>query len=195
MLIGDDFGKEEILQEIQIHCMEWQYVKEHGSASIIWSDGRELNFIRQKIIRLKERLEDEADRNIYETPPKMGELFMVNPQAIEKEAKEALKDYESDQNYRYLLVNKNRLPEAYRMQTEVDAVLDQMEKFRKAVYYHHYIAMKKYLNVNKYRKMFTACRKELESLLAELEDLGEIEEIKPKVIYQQMNLEEIIHRV
>lgn len=195
MIIGDNPSKEEILQEIHIHCLEWQYIKEHGSASIIWSDGRELNFIRQQIIRLKEKLENEADKNTYETPPKMGELFMVDPQVIEKEAREALKVYESDQNYRYLMANKNRLPETYRMQTEVDAILDQMGKFQKAVYHHHYIAMKKYLNVNRYRQTFAACKKEVENLIRELEELGEIEEVKPKISYHQMNIKEMLEQV
>lgn len=192
MLIGDHPSQEEILQEIQIHCLEWQYVKEHGTASVIWSDGRELNFIRDKIIRLKERLENVPDLEVEETPPRMSELFMVNPGKIEEEAKEALKTYENDKNYRYIISHRNRLPEQYREQTGVNGILEQIGKLRQAVYYHKYISMKKYLDKRRFQQMFTECRNQMESLLEELEDLGEIEEVKPKVTYHQMNLKEMI---
>lgn len=193
MLIGDNPSEEEILQEIRIHCLEWQYVKEHGSASVIWSDGRELNFIRDKIIRLKEKLEDVADLEVEETPPRMSELFMVNPGKIEEEAKEALKIYESDKNFRYIISQRSRLPEQYREQTGVDGILEQIGKFQRAVFYHRYISMKKYLDKRKFKQIFAECRNQMESMIEELEDLGEIEEIKPKVTYHQMNLKEMMH--
>lgn len=192
MLIGDNPSEEEILQEIKIHCLEWQYVKEHGTASVIWSDGTELNFIREKIIQLKKKLENVAGLEVEETPPRMSELFMVNPGKIEEEAKEALKIYESDENYRYIISQRNRLPEQYREQTGVDGILEQTGKLQQAVYYHRYISMKKYLDKRKFRQMFAECRNRMESLIEELEELGEIEEVKPKVIYHQMNLKEMM---
>lgn len=193
MLIGDNPSEEEILQEIKIHCLEWQYVKEHGTASVIWSDGTELNFIREKIIQLKKKLENVAGLEVEETPPRMSELFMVNPEKIEEEAKEALKIYESDENYRYIISQRNRLPEQYREQTGVDGILEQTGKLQQAVYYHRYISMKKYLDKRKFRQMFAECRNRMESLIEELEELGEIKEAKSKVTYHQMNLKEMMH--
>lgn len=192
MLIGDEHMIEELLFEMKVHLLEWEYVKEHGSSSIIWSDGRELNFIREKLLQLEAELKKKSWTEIPKIPPKMSELFMVNPEAIEKEAKEALKAYEEDANYRYLLMNKNRLPEEYREQSGADGILEQINKLRTALYYHRYTNMKRYLNQRHYKNMLEECRRNVEELLLDLEDLGEIAEIKPKEVYHQVSMRELI---
>lgn len=194
MLIGDEHTIEELLFEMKVHLLEWEYVKEHGSSSIIWSDGRELNFIREKLLRLKEELEEKSWTEIPKVPPKMSELFMVNPEAIEKEAKEALQAYEEDENYRYLLMNKNRLPEEYREQSGADGILEQINKLRTALYYHRYTNMKRYLNQKHYKNMLEECKRNVEELLSDLEDLGETAEIKPKEVYHQISIREIVRQ-
>ena len=188
MIVGEE-TKESILLEIEVLFIEWDRIKRNGSNSPIWTDGRELNFIREKIIREKEKLSEEDLRGVRETPPRMSELYMVRAQEIEKEAKAVLEELENNEDYLYLLVNRRRLPEEYREKIGVDGLLERVMILRNAIRHHKYVKMKGYIDNPSNTLSFLNCRKQMESLLKELEELGEIKPVKPKEVYEQLHLE------
>ncbi len=188
MIVGEE-TKESILLEIEVLFMEWDRVRKNGSCSLIWTDGRELNYIREKIIKEKIKLSEEDLMDVRETPPRMSELYMIRAQEIEAEAKVVLEELENNEDYLYLLVNKRRLPEEYREQIGVDGLLEKVMILKNAIRHHKYIKMKGYIDNQSDILSFFNCRKQMESLLKELEELGEIEPIKPKEVYEQLRLE------
>lgn len=184
--------KEKLALQLMAKFMEWENVKAEGSSSPVWTDGQELNYIRDSIIRIKEEMESLnylPEAYYRETPPKMPCRYMVNGDEIRKKAKETLQVCRENEDYQFIFCHGGLLNEQQKSWICVDGILDSILKLSVFIRTDNLVEMKKYLKPEKYLKEFEVCRKQLEELLTELEELKPPEEPKePEMKYEQMDL-------
>lgn len=171
---------EEIELKLTALYMEWEYVKEHGTSSTIWTDGQELNYIRKQITMYKDGIVPEENLpGIYfhELPPVMKRDYVKDAENIYTAAQKALKMYLEDANYKYLrdvhgcIVHSSVVKNGREWELicrPLEDVLFEIEKFRSAVNNKNYVFMKRYLDVAKVLEKLKNCRAELEQ---EIEDI------------------------
>lgn len=154
--------------------MEWNDVKERGTSSNIWTDGRHLNYIRGKIAAYKEEIEPEENLpGIYfhELPPVMKGEYVKDAEKIKADAKQALEMYLGNEDYKYIKevfrcvvhsgVIKNERERVLICRPPED-ILFHIEKFQKAVERKNYVLMKQYLDTEKVLLALRECRVNLE---------------------------------
>ena len=76
-----------------------------------------------------------------------------------------------------------------------EGILDKIRQIQKSIKYRSYVRLKKYDDSKPYIEMLQASEKRIEALLAELEEMGEVEPIKPlikKEEYQQLRLQDMV---
>lgn len=171
---------------------KWHEIRVNGSSSPVWTDGRELNYVRDSIIYLKSKMESlNFFPEVYnvETPDKMPERFMVKADEIRGKAKETLRICKEDENYKFLFRNGGGLEEEQNNWICLTGVLNSILRMERIIRIDNLVEMKKYSEPDRYLKSFKVCREQLEELLEELEDLKpEKEEKPPEIKYEQMKL-------
>lgn len=164
---------EDLALKLTALYMEWQYISENGTASTVWTDGQELNYIRRKIEMVRIEMESAGYfPGIYyhELPVLMKIDYMKDADQIRTDAKEALKAYLEDENYRYILESAEVLGERERemMRSPPEPLLLNVRKLQTAINADYVLGMKKYLDIEKMLFALKRCRVELQ---AELEDV------------------------
>ncbi len=167
--------------------MKYDRIAEKGSTSPIWTDGHELNVIRDQIIAVKEKIGDYVSERFRayserEVPSFVSELYMVHGDEILENAKETLKVFREDENYQYLVKNSAKVSIEQRTKLKIDANIYEPVVLEKLIKRDRLIKLKRYMYREKYLNEFLVCRKKLESLLEELEDLKPPEPEKPKKV-------------
>lgn len=191
-----------LVLQIEALYLEWRYCREEGSTSPKWTDGEELNFIRKKIGLAKEKLEEYSRSSgeyfeicRKELPPVMPVYFMVKPEEIVKKAEKTWKECIESKEYYYILWNYKRILAKYEERYIAEGILDKINQMQKSIRYRSYVRLKKYDNSKPYMEMLQECNERIETLLAELEEMGEVEPIKPlikKEEYQQLRLQDMV---
>lgn len=185
-------NKEDLAFKLMGKFLEWENVKIEGSSSPVWTDGQELNHIRDSIIYLKKEMESLnylPEAYYQETPPKMSQRYMVNAEEIRKKAKETLRICKENEDYQFIFSHGAPLDEQQKNWICLDGILNGILRMERMIRIDNLVEMKKYDEPEKYLKSFKVCRKGLEELLEELEDLKPPEKPKePEVLYEQMNL-------
>lgn len=188
-------NKEDLAFKLMAKFLEWQTVKEEGDNSPVWTDGQALNHIRDSIIRLKREMESlNYFPEVYyrETPDQMPQCYMVNADEIREKAKETLQICQEDENYQFIFSHGSELDEQQKSWICLDGTINSVLRMARMIRIGNLVEMKKYSELDKYLKSFKVCRKGLEELLEELEDLKLSEKPKePEVIYEQIKLENI----
>lgn len=172
--------------------MKYEEVKEKGSSSPIWTDGQELNHIRDSIIYLKKKMESlNFFPEIYykETPVQVPQRYMLKAEEIRKKAKETLQMCKESEDYQFIFSHGGLLEEQQRAWICLDGIINDILRMERMIRIDNLVEMKKYSDPAKYLKGFRVCRNGLEELLEEMEDLEPPEEPEePEVIYKQMKL-------
>ena len=156
--------------------LEWKDVRERGSSGGIFTDGRRLNFIREQIERKKEEIysiakECEVTVVLEETPPKLSEGFMVHGEEILKKSLEVFQICQENEDYQYIICNSGKLNHEQLEMLGIPGIYEKMAVFASSIKKENLVVLRKYGNADKYIRMFASCRRELEELLTELEDL------------------------
>lgn len=184
--------KKDYALALMAEYMKYEEVREKGSYSPIWTDGQELNHIRDSIIYLKKKMESlEFYPEIYykETPAQVPQRYMVNAEGIRKAAKETLQACKESEDYQFIFCNGAFLSEQQRGWICLDGIINDILRMERMIRIDNLVEMKKYSDSAKYLKGFKVCRSGLEELLEEMKDLEPPEEPKePEVIYRQMKL-------
>lgn len=177
--------------------MQWDRVAEEGSCSTIWTDGHELNVIREKIIIYKQKvgsyisqsLREYAEREI---PPKMSELYMIHAEQTTAQAVELFEIFQNNGDYQYLVKNSSKVDEEQREKLDINTHIYVPIRLEKAIKRDDLVKQKNILyQQQKYLNDFSVCRKKLECLLEELEDMRSPEPKPPQKVvteYHQTNI-------
>ena len=185
-------SKEDYAIALMAEYMKYEGVKEKGSNSPTWTDGQELNHIRDSIVYLKKQMESlNFFPEIYykETPAQVPQRYMLNADVIRKKAKETLQTCKSSEDYKFIFSHGGLLSEQQRGWICLDGIVNDILRMERMIRIDNLVKMKKYSDATKYLKGFKVCRRGLEELLEEMRDLEPPEEPKePEVIYEQMKL-------
>lgn len=152
---------------------EWNRVATGGGTSLLWTDGKELNFIRAKIARYIEELNAEGYEEITEgreLPDIMDETYMHDAENLLSQAQETLAIYRANEDYRYLAENVPALSmsELDCLGTRLEKLLGKIRKFADAVEQKDLVCCKRYFDKEKYLAGFKRCREEVELNIEEL---------------------------
>lgn len=146
---------------------EWEHVASHGATRPLWTDGKELNFIRKKIGLYMEELKEDGFGEITEgreLPALMDDGYMRDADGIMEQAEKTLALYTKNEDYRYLA---ETIPffsraEASCLKTEPGKLLEEIGKFGEAVRCRNPVHCRKFSDTEKYLALFGKCREETE---------------------------------
>ncbi len=159
-----------MLLELAALFIEWEDVKKDGSSSPRWTDGQELNFIRGKIIRKKEEVEQFAKENkkkisLQEVPWEMPYGYMVKADEIKENALISLEKYVSDENYKYILRHAYRLNNDEQYETGILCVFNKMKTFVQDIEHERLVKLKAHESAERFLKEIRECREKLDEML------------------------------
>lgn len=181
-------SREDLAFKLMAKFLEWENVKLEGSSSPVWTDGQELNHIRDSIIYLKKEMESlNYFPEIYyqETPPKMPQRYMVHAEEIRKKAKETLRVCRENEDYQFIFAHGTLLEEQQKNWICLDGILNSVLRMERMIRIDNLVEMKKYDKPEKYLKSFKVCRKGMEEMLEELENFKLPEKPEePEVLYE-----------
>ena len=114
---------------------------------------------------------------------------------ILEQAEVTWKQCVESKSYHYIICNYKRIPVQYEERHIAEGILDKIRQIQKSIKYRSYVRLKKYDDSKPYIEMLQASEKRIEALLAELEEMGEVEPIQPpikKEKYQQLRLQDMV---
>lgn len=102
-------------QSLKEDFLRWEHLSQYGGSDPFWSDGVNLNLVRDHIIHDKRELEkiisskEELPEIYYrETPPEVDAEYYANSGRIKDEAIKILDEYLNNEDFQFLIAN---LPE------------------------------------------------------------------------------------
>lgn len=162
-------GKE-IEQELIKEYAHWEHLRDHGGQDPFWHDGVNMNLTRNHIIYYKQQLEElQYFPKVYnrEVPPETDRFYMAGAEEIIKKAHEALKAYQADSNYQYLVENRYRITGMQAREIALWNVIGYERGLKEAIEKNDLLKMRRHRNPETYLEAFKKCRKKLEGILAE----------------------------
>ncbi len=150
----------------------WQHYLEHGGSDPTWSDGSNMNLIRNHIIGYKRRIKELCEKsgielpNEYskELPAEVSSDFMANPELIDENARTALSVLEAHPAYTELLSYKSRLSPKQRASIYFDTVIGYVSRLRDAIGQRNLINMRCFSRHENYVKSFEQCLEKAKAL-------------------------------
>lgn len=171
MIIWGDAMKGKELEKELIRAHErWEYLKHHGGSDPFWPDGLNMNLVRNHIIHYRRQLEAmQYFPEIYskEVPPEVDRNYIARADEIRENAKKALSIYRTDDNFRYLEENKNRIPDKKAIEICIWNVIGYERGLGDAIERDDVIEMRRHERFEYYQEAFKSCREKLEAILAE----------------------------
>jgi len=158
---------------------QWQNLYENGTCDPTWSDGIALNGLRNHIIFYKGKLEEiEYYPEAYyrETPPEVDRNYMAKAEDIRFDAQLSLDIYNEDDNYHFLLQNKDSISKKEADKICLPAVLGYVTGLKLAIEKDDLITMRRHRNPETYQNAFRDCKERLKKLvfLPKAEKLGQL---------------------
>ena len=172
-----DYGK-----KIKESLGEWKHIREHGASDPFWCDGVNMNLVRNHVIYYKRMCEEQLKPEEYpaeyflETPPEVDRDFMARPEEIRTNAKKSLEIYLENDDYRYLLRNREKLTDKQQDSIHIANVIGYVSGLRSAIRNDDIIVMRRHERAEAYLESFQECRRKVAELI------GALEEPKEKVL-------------
>lgn len=172
----------ELIQEYN----RWEYLKENGGSDPFYDDATNMNLIRNHILYAKRQLEEKygADISKYpeiyfrELPPETAGGYMAGAAEIRDKAAEVLNLYLSDENFQYLLYNRDMLEKKEAEKTSIDYVLGYAYGLARALKEDDLITLRRHTKgLSRYQETFAQCAEKVKQIIGEkrLEPYGQTE--------------------
>lgn len=164
----------------------WEYLKEYGGSDPFYDDATNMNLVRNHILYAKRQLEEKygADRSKYpesyfrEVPPETERGYMARAAEIRDKAAERLEQYLADENFQYLLWNRDKLGKKDIQKTSIDYVLGYVSGLAGAIKEEDLITMRRHANGKAgYQDSFAQCAEKVKKIIREkeLEPSGQVQ--------------------
>jgi len=119
----------------------WKFVYENGCSDPTWSDGVNLNLVRNHILMARKRLVEMCETEGYEKPPillrgipdKVDTEFMAKADEIRERGKQYLERIESDKEYAEFQDELKRLSPPQKLRSDIQRVLCETRRLKSAV--------------------------------------------------------------
>lgn len=156
---------ERLLASHEERYSRWHHYREHGGYDPAWSDGSNMNLIRNHIISFKRQIKELCEKNgvelpdVYsrELPPEVDRDFMANTELIDENARKSLGILESHPAYLELLTFSPQLTPKQKEKICFTAVIGYVSRLRSAIEKRDYVQMRCYSRHENYARSFVSC--------------------------------------
>lgn len=168
---------QEAVAELVERHNRWQNLYENGGSDPSWSDGVNLNLVRNHIHFTKRKIEKlvEEHKELFfpaeyekiEIPQEVSNDYMANPEKIIREAKETLSAMEEDENYKYLLSVKDDLTDKEKEKIHFSTVISYGKWLKDAIEKNDLVYMRLYRKNNREMRLnsFKECVERVKNCL------------------------------
>lgn len=162
--------QQEAEKALKDYLERWEHLKEHGGNDPSWSDGVNMNSIRNHIIWEKSRLEElEHFLPIYyqETPPEVDGNYMARADEIRAHAGQTLETYRNSEDYQYIRQHQHKLTDKQRAQVCAVNILNYAEGLKEAIERDDLVTMRRHEHPEGYLESFRTCRGRMEEIFGQ----------------------------
>lgn len=171
-----------LIQELEDRFNRWEHLKIYGGQDPFWSDGCNMDLVRNHILHYKSQIKNLCEEKglelpeIYykDTPPEVDRDYMARTDEIRKNANRALREYKANEDYKYLVKVINRLGKRQREDTSINNVIGYCSGLESYIEKDDLVAMRRHERWERYTLSFRECRKKVEEILKEEPKEGQI---------------------
>jgi hypothetical protein len=155
----------------------WDDLYKNGGSDPFYTDGYNLNFVRNQIYFLKERMEKECsaeglpDIFMRDTPPIVDESYMARADEIRIQAKKSLETYKADENYRYILSHVPMLDTKEKKHLCALNVMGYVSHLEECIKTDDLVYQRIHRKAENYLDSFKSCANQMRELLSVKEQL------------------------
>jgi len=151
-------SKEDYEKELKTEFDRWEYLNEHGGSDPFWSDGCNMELVRNHIEYYKRKIEEfgEPYPEIYyrDTPPETNRNYMARPEEIRENAEKALAEFEKNGDLQYVRNEASMLSYKDAERLRIPYVLGYENTLRSAIASGDLLTMRRYGNPRSYIESF-----------------------------------------
>lgn len=150
----------------------WDYLYHYGGSDPFWSDGVNLNLVRNHIIYAKRQLEESVADGVFlqvycrETPPEVEQNYMARADEIRKNAANTLKIYQSDKNYLWCKAHVSDLTLKESKQSCIENILGYVTGLEWAIAEDDLVTMRRHEHPERYSDSFERGAREIKTLFS-----------------------------
>ena len=173
----------------------WDFIRENGCSDPFWTDGVNMNLVRNHIIFYKQKLSEETtvfllpEAFYRETPPLLDNDYMARADEIRQNAARSMQKIDEDENLKFVREQSANLTEKQLKQLCIPAILGYAENLRRAISEDDLLTMRRYENPQSYLESFQSAAQKLrspeildkmETVSADDDECVESEQIEPE---------------
>lgn len=147
--------------ELEKEYARWDEVFTYGGSDPFWTDGVNLELIRNHILYYKAQLAKQENSLLglpeayyRETPPEVDPNYMARPDEIRENACKAMEIIDADKNLKFVREQSASLSEQQIKQWCIPAIINYAENLRRAIAADDLIIMRRYENLDSYLESF-----------------------------------------
>lgn len=155
------------IEELAERFDRWDEIYQNGCHDPSWSDGVNLNLIRNHILYYKKAIEesmkDNALPDIYyrETPPEVDNSYIAREEEIRQNAKQTLAAFENNPDIQYIKKKMCFVDGEFLKKNSVVAVMGYETALKTAIETDDLITMRRYEHAEFYMDSFKTCADKL----------------------------------
>lgn len=190
--------KENLEQKLKERFEAWDMLREYGCSDPFWDDSVNMNLVRNHIIYYKSAMEAEYGEDwgkypeIYfrDTPPETRRGYIARAAEIRDKAVEVLDTYLADENFRYLLCNRELISKKEAKEIHIDNVLGYASGLADALKEDDLIGMRRHTShPESYQQSFAACAEKVKQILSEMRSAPEQAKEDQQITLFQLGLD------
>ena len=164
-------NKQDLLKELSISFTRWDALYSEGGSDPFYSDGANLNLVRNHIIYYKRMIEEtqpelmESDTYKRQTPKEVSNDYMAKADDVRKNAKDSFKILKSNENYLFLRKQLYSLSDVEAKDTLINNVLGYLNALEIALNEDDLVTMRRFNSPERYISSFAECRERVEKIL------------------------------
>ena len=161
--MGKSKSKENLELELQQSFDRWDSLYKFGGSDPFWSDGVNLNLVRNHIFYYKTRIEESYKPEKYpaiyqrQTPAEVPNDYMARADEIRENAKHTLELYKQDKNYLFLLKKVGLIDPKEEKRLCVRNITGYVSGLEEAIVSDNLISMRRHQNPESYLESFRKC--------------------------------------
>ena len=140
---------------------EWDELFTKGGSDPFWTDGVNLELVRNHIIYYKEQLAKQENSlfglpDIYyrELPPEVDCNYMARPDEIRENARKAMERIDADENLKFVREQSASLSKKQLKQFCIPTIINYAENLRRAIAADDFVIMRRYENPERFLESF-----------------------------------------
>ena len=140
---------------------EWDKLFTEGGSDPFYTDGVNLELVRNHIIYYKEQLAKQENSliglpNAYyrELPPEIDPNYMARPDEIRENARKAMERIDADENLKFVREQSASLSEKQLKQFCIPTIINYAENLRRAIAEDDLVIMRRYENPERFLESF-----------------------------------------